>query len=382
MKFRKFLLPILAATLIFTACNKADNEPEPTKTTEPNLPAIHVDFAGKDNSVQGTIDEYFPFVQGAHYVYERSDALGTSSTYNMYVEGNKMQRITDAGVHRVSEVLEYSNGELTVNYASDTISCYENFIDIVSGYPMVILKEPLQIGNTWETYSGATIKGVAKGLCAITDVNVEIETPHGKVTAIEVSTELENGYTNVDYYAKGIGLVKNGYFIKGFVTESTNESTANITRMEDVTTDALLKSFETGKDYEFTLNLYSPSENADELNITEFNYTFDPSVTKEQLFENLFKNLDGDENFRVISPNTKVNSIKIVRATSTDPDTNKSTETTTVYLDLSKDFSDDMNAGSGYELLLLESLSTTLKEFFRAGEFVLSIDGAPYVSNH
>ena len=379
MKLRKFLMPVMAAAIIFTACNEAENNPAPIET---GIPTISVDTTGKDTSVQGTIDEYFPFAQGGYYVYDRTDALGTSSTYNIYVEGNKMQRISIAGSYRVTEIFEYTDGELRINYASDAASCFENLVDIKGSYPMTILKEPLTLGNTWETYSGPTIKGVAKGMCAITDVGVEIETPQGKVSAIEVSTELENGYTNVEYYAKGIGLVKNGYFIKGFETTNTNQGVVNVTKAEDMNTDMVLNSYESGHSYEFIIKLHHPNENVDELESKEFTYIFDENTSKEKIFEELLKNSDGKENEKIISPNTTVNSIAIERALSQNIETGKSTEVATVKVDLSKNFSDDMNAGSGYEMLLLQSLENTFKEFFKAAEFVLTVDGEPYVSKH
>jgi len=376
MKFRKFLMPIIAAVIVFTACNTADKDPAPT-----NDDTVIV-TPEKDNSVQGTIDEYFPFVKNGYYVYDRTDALLTSSTYNIYVDGNKIQRITEAGNYRVTEVLEYSNGELKVNYANDKVSCFENFLEVSGTYPMTILKEPLQIGNSWKTFSSATISGVATGTSTITDINVEIDTPLGKVLAIEVSTELENGYTNLEYYAKDLGLVKSGYFIKGFETSNSNETTTNTTKMEDVTTETTIKSFTADADYEYSIKIYYPNENADDLDNAEIKYTFDPNVKKEAIFEELLKNPNGKENERVISPNTTVNSIIIRRETAVNTETNKSKETTTVTVDLSKDFSDDMNAGSGYETLLLQALETTFKDFFRADEFILSVDGAPYVAKH
>jgi len=51
-------------------------------------------------------------------------------------------------------------------------------------------------------------------------------------------------------------------------------------------------------------------------------------------------------------------------------------------VDLSGDYVQDMNAGSGYELLLQQSLEATFREFYKAGSLVLTIDGEPYVSRH
>ena len=383
MKFRKFLLPVMVAAIIFTACTAKDDNPTPDPSPLPSESILNVDTTGKDTSVQGTIGDYFPIEQNAYYVYDRSDALVTSSTYNMYVEGNKVQRITDAGIYRVTEILEYANGELTVNYASDSVSCFEKVLDAEMGYRMVILKEPLVIGNTWETYSGPTVRGVAKGKCAITDVNVEVETPNnGTVLAIEVSTELDNGYTNVEYYAKGIGLVKTGYYIKGYETSNVVDGVTNVTEMKDVTTDTVINNFSSDADYEFAVTVFYPNENADDLDQDELKYTYSAELSKEKMFEELLKNPAGKENERVISPNTTINFINITRTISQSVETGKSTENTIVYVDLSQDFADDMNAGSGYETLLLEALEATFKGFFKAHEFVLSVDGSPYVSKH
>ena len=381
MKFRKFFIPVIAAAIIFTACTAKEDEPIPTPLPPDSI--LNVDTTGKDSSVQGTIDEYFPLTQNGHYVYDRSDELVTSSTYNIYTDGNKIQRVTDAGTYRVTEILEYANGELTVNYASDSVSCFENVLDAEMGYRMVILKEPLVIGNTWETYSGPTVRGVTKGKCAITNVNVEIETPNnGTVSAIEVSTELDNGYTNVEYYAKGLGLVKTGYFIKGYETSKVVDGVTNVTEMKDVTTDTVLNTYSDNGIYEFSVTVFSPNENADELAHKEVKYTYTTDMSKEKMFEELLKSPDGKENERVLSPNTTINFINITRTISQSVETGKTTEKSIVYVDFSQDFSDDMNAGSGYEALLLEALESTFKGFFKAHEVVLTVNGAPYVSKH
>ncbi|MDL2248077.1 GerMN domain-containing protein [Tyzzerella sp. OttesenSCG-928-J15] len=377
MKFRKIALGAVMAAIIFTGCNNTtgndDKEQTPSPTATASQKPVEND-KNKDTSVQGTIAEFFPFKENAAYVYERSDALGLSSTYPVYIEGSKMQRATKAGEWLVTEVFENSGGELTVNYAHNSSSGFENFMGMKDEYQITVLKEPLQLGGSWETYSGPTVQGVAKGVCTITDVGVEVETPYGKVSAIEVSTELENGYTNVDYYAKGIGLVKSGYFIKGFESAT---STA-----EDVNTDLVLKSFEENSPYEVDFLVCFPNENADGLEETAVNYEYNTNGDLQAILEEALKNPTGNPNNKVISENTKINFVDVTWQSSKDPETNAYKETAAVHVDLSHNFVDDMNAGSGYEQLLLQSLEATLKGFYNAIDFTLTIDGEAYVSRH
>jgi spore germination protein GerM len=51
-----------------------------------------------------------------------------------------------------------------------------------------------------------------------------------------------------------------------------------------------------------------------------------------------------------------------------------------VYIDLNKAFVTDMNAGSGYESMILTSIANTFGQYYGVNKVVITIDGEPYSS--
>jgi uncharacterized protein involved in tellurium resistance len=53
-----------------------------------------------------------------------------------------------------------------------------------------------------------------------------------------------------------------------------------------------------------------------------------------------------------------------------------------VYIDLNKDFVTEMNAGSGYESMILQSIGNTFGKYYNSQKVILTIDNNPYESGH
>jgi len=361
MKILKILLIIitLAAITLAAGCTP----------TVPPLPPVET---------QGTIAEFFPFHENTLIVFERSDVFGSDTSFTIATEGDRMQRITTLGQFQAIEVFEISGGELRVNHASITASVAEPLLDRIDDNPMIILQEPLVLGHSWETHTGPTIQGVARGVTTITAVDVEIETPYGTVVAIEVATEFENGYWEVNYFAKGLGLVQSGYFIQGF----EQEREAGRFFQEDMTVDRTLRSITENSVFDMEFIVIHPNDNADELDFSESSFSISTNGNHMEAlraaFESTLRN-PGNRPHGVISLNTVINSININRE-----ETNVAPffESASVHLDLSGSFSEDMTVGISYEQLILTSLEMTFLEFFNAQEFILTVDGQPHVSIH
>jgi len=353
MKILKITLLLMASMLFLIGCN------------EPHTPAP---------GVAGTIADFFPFHENTVVVFEDTGPWGNSVFYTIQVDGNRMQRRITMGQFTVAEVLEIYDGELRVNHARHFASGFEPLIDQKDETPMVILKEPLVVGNSWETHTGPTIQGVARGQATITAVDVEVETPYGLVTAIEVSTEFENGYTVVDYFARGLGLVQSGYFIQGF------ERDLGDTRFiqEEMTVHLSLLSITENTPLSVDVFVVHPNDEGNDLDYTEVSFEFMTGGSITEAFEALLRD-PADGLTGLISPHTVINSIDISWRPS---EANPQFDETIVHVDLSEDFVLDLNAGALAEQLLLISLEATFTEFFSAHEFVLTIDGQPYVSRH
>ena len=71
----------------------------------------------------------------------------------------------------------------------------------------------------------------------------------------------------------------------------------------------------------------------------------------------------------VFSPNTRINSLYL-------------NDDNMVYLDLSGDFITEMNAGAGYESMLLQCIANTFGNYYNVQKVILTIDNEPYSSGH
>jgi len=343
--------------------------------TQPPVPTPVPDPAPEPNQEQTlSITDIFPFHEDTLILFDLSGGIGSTAYYTVFTEGNRMQRLVTLGTFRVTEVFEIADGELRVNHARAMASGFENMLDVKDDNPMVILREPLVVGNSWETHTGPTMLGVARGVSTITAVDLEIETAVGLVSAIEVSTEFENGFVEVNYSAKGVGLVQSGHFLPGFELE---QGTTRFIQ-EEMNVDMLLASAAEGAALQVDIRVYHPNEDADDLDFSENTAPFMTNGDIRELFESVLRH-PGERPHGIISPNTTINFIDVSWVQAED---NPANENATVHLDLSEDFSNDMSVGITYEQLILASLEITFLEFFSADEFVLTVAGQPHVSIH
>jgi spore germination protein GerM len=53
-----------------------------------------------------------------------------------------------------------------------------------------------------------------------------------------------------------------------------------------------------------------------------------------------------------------------------------------VYVDFSKELISEMNAGAGYEAMILKSITNTLGEYYGVSKVYITVDSSPYSSGH
>ena len=53
-----------------------------------------------------------------------------------------------------------------------------------------------------------------------------------------------------------------------------------------------------------------------------------------------------------------------------------------VYIDFSKELLSEMNAGSGYESLILQSITNTIGTYYGVDKVYITVENSPYVSGH
>lgn len=291
-----------------------------------------------------TIEDYYPFKENLIMEYEgRGNEYAEQKTFIEFVEGNRAQmKISNPGTNLV-KVIEYKNGTLTEVFSQEEFYHIENMINANTNSQEIILKEPLEIGTSWSTEEGRKKK--------ITSVDAEIETPAGNYRALEVTTELDQGGNQKDYYAKGIGLVGRVYKDGDF----------------EVTT--LLKEIKKDN-YTMDIVTYYPTSRdiGTEYLVQEIKFATNDQI--EDLLEKIMKEAPSDKLMPVISKGTRINKINLNR------------NSWTLEVDFSKELLTESNAGSSLEGEILKSIVNTLGEFYGVEKVYISIEDEPYESGH
>ena len=334
---------------LLTGCNKElTSKVTPSENTgnaQPNDTSAQV----KDNNLKDTvapakIDDYYPFEESIKYTYAgEGNEYATYSVFVDYLRGNRQQiRINNGGTETV-QVLENSDGELRRIYSKGENYYREDVTSKSNQKSDVLLKEPITKGNSWTLLDGSKR--------SITSVKVAIKTPLASYECIEVTTVRKES-TNKEYYAPNIGLVKTL-----FTGEKDYEVSSSLSKMEK------------NEPFVQTVKFYYPNGNESFNYITEKDLSFNTNDITKKVFENYFKEAPNKNVGRVISANTTIKSLYL----------NKDNM---VYVDFSKEFTQEMNAGSGYEGQILQCITNTLGDYYMVKKVYITVEGNPYSSGH
>lgn len=343
--------------LMITACGKnkidspATGAPETPEVSfeedeaEPEAPAGSAETPMEEET--GTsylIDELFPFEEDVYRVYEgKNNEFAGYDEYVDFMEGNRIQLRRYNGGTEIVSVLEKTDGMLVEIINRGETYYKENFLNKKPEKNNILLKEPLRLNATWES-DGFTSE--------VTGVDVEVKTGIGTFKALEV-TRVDNDddtVTTVQYYVKGMGLVKTVDITEGFEVSST------LSKMEG---NAVRKKF---------VNFYYPNAQDERIFLYRKEISFTTNDIPKILIINAYKDLP-KEAVPVLTKNTKVNYLYL-------------NQDGMVYLDLTKEFLQEMNAGSGYEGLILKSLANTIGDYYGVDKVMMTIDGKTYESGH
>ena len=334
--------------------NKADNltltpSPSPIVTLPPEE-VVDEDTSGTDSQTdieERKLIDYYPIQADTEYVYEgEGNEYASYTRYLDYVdiEKNKLQTRTNNGGTETVRVIELRDGKLSVVYKVDECYYRDSFMDktVDPTASEVLLMEPLVKGTEWNLPDGRKRY--------ISELEVQIDTPSGEYKALEVTTK-EQGGTNKDYYAPGVGLVKSIYSSDGLEVTSS------------------LSKINTDTPFTRTLDRYIPDSD-EKLYVEPLTLTFKTGdVTRLVLQEALKKEGAKESYLPLISANTKINSLYLG-------------EDKIVYADFSIELTKDMHLGSGYESLTLEGLTNTLGSYYGVEKVYITVDGRPYESGH
>ncbi|MEG2289037.1 MAG: GerMN domain-containing protein [Clostridium sp.] len=290
------------------------------------------------------INDYIQIKENVKYSYKgENHEYAEYVAYVDYVAGDKFQIRSNNGGTETVNVFQVKDGELIQTFKRNTCYYRENFTTKKSDSSEILLKEPLVKGTSWTLPDG--------GKRYISGVDVQISTPSGNYSTIEVTTEKKSGEKSLHYYAINKGLVK-------YVSDSDN--------MKITST---LQGIEEGAKLTQTVRIFYPNINVDKIHYQDKEIVFNTNDITKLILQNIFKNFPGNDEGTLFSSNVTINSLYL-------------NDDGRVHVDLTSSFVKDMNLGSGPELMLLQSIANTLGNYYSVEEVYITIEGKPYSSGH
>lgn len=292
-----------------------------------------------------TLDDLYPFEADVTRVYQGSgNEFAWFDQYVDFLEGDRIQLRENNGGTEIVRVLEKKDGVLREVINLPETYYKENILSKEPNTDRILLQEPIAVGTSWNNENESN---------AITAVDKEIQTPYGTFRAVEVTRKTESDgseYTNIDYYSEGLGLIR----------------TVNLGDGYEVTSS--LEKLERGMPRTKVVNFYYPNANDERIFLYRKEIAFTTNDIPRNKIVEAYKNLP-KEAAPVLSKNTAVNYLYL-------------NQDGMVYVDLSQQFIGEMNAGAGYESLILQSLANTLGDYYGADKIILTVDGKTYESGH
>ena len=338
MKKRSALIFMILLTAFLYGCEKI-------------TPAATTSYASNTNAGSRTsaameplnLNDYFPVRQNVRYTYK-----GVGNEYASYVvtvdyaSDTRVQQRTDNGGTVAVKVLERKDGKLTRILSSGETYYRENMLVKKGTAEEVLLMEPLKVGTSWTLSDG--------GVRTITGISASVETPLGNYKAIEVTTEGQSGKA-IEYYVKDIGFVKSVFISGG------NQITSSLVKIEE------------NVPYTQKVSFYYPNINDQKIYYKDQDVSFHTNDSTSDVLASYYKETVNKNYGKVISENVKINSLYL--------DDDK-----IVHIDFGQAFLTEMNAGSGYESMILQCIANTFGKYYNTDKVILTVNGKLYESGH
>lgn len=342
-------IAILTAFTIFFILLCGCSNFKPTKNKNTNL---QTDTTSKDkpateneNNSDYSIKDYYPFTPNAKYIYEGDSVEYTSYTsWVDYIKDNRIQLRTNNGGTETVKVLENIDGELKVIFHNDGYCYRENFTSKPTDKNEILLKEPIKKGTSWILPDGRKRY--------ISNVNIKVNTPLGSYNAIEVTTE-EKGAKTLDYYALNMGLIKTVF--------SSSDMKVKVS--------SVLSKIENNSPLTQSVKFYYPNINDGKIYFIRKDLSFNTNDITKLSFEKNFKESPKNSLGKLLGPNVKIKSLYL-------------NNDNMLYVDFSKEFITEMNAGAGYEMMILQSITNTLGNYYEVNKVYITVENKPYSSGH
>lgn len=312
------------------------------------------DKLNKQDKKQLNIKSYYPIKENTKYSYQGTgNEYASYSVYTEYTSKGKVQNRVDNGGTVLAEVIEVNDNAVTKLLSSPEYYYREGLLQDATlnardkSKEEILLKSPIKKGNTWTLNDGRKR--------TITNISVDVKTPMKSYKAIEVTTEGKGQGKTIDYYVKDVGLVK---------TVFTSDEMEVKSELKAIDENAKLT-----QKIKFYYGYHDDDKMEYKLGYKEKDVDFKTNDITRQILEKTYKDVLKGTGLTALTQNTKINHLYL----------NKDGM---VYIDLSKDFIKELNAGSGYEAIILDSIAATFGNYYNAKRVVLTIDGGNYESGH
>jgi len=323
-----FLLGFIFLTLAFgvTACTKKESaKPAPLPT--PQL----------------KVSDYFPAAPNFYWEYEGvGNEFAGGRVDTEFIKGNRVQLIEQNGGTDVAKVFDVTDDSVRLIFAKGESYWRINYLNEPPEVKKVdyYLKAPLKVGTTWTTGDITwSIESLAE----------KVKVPAGEFTCIKVVGK-SNESTIERYFAKGVGLIKQRFIAGETVIED------NLKKYGDGAKDGNLPAK--------TLTIYYPSANVDKLLSEERTEKF---KTGEELAFKLTEILK-EAKYKVLGTN-----VKLLNYVRTDQ---------SLRLNFSRELISELNAGSAFEGLKIDSIVNTFGRAFGVPGVIINVEGKGYESGH
>ena len=362
MKKLKITLALMTVMMLLVACGGDCNQ-EPPAETPAEAPQEEAAEEPAETPSEGenqeepeaeepaeeareyTVDMLYPFESDTHRIYAgEGNEYASYDVYVDFVSEERIQLRENNGGTEIVRVLEKKDGTLKEVIFEPETYYKENFLSKDANTDRILLMEPIAEGTTWKSEEETS---------TITAVSKEVATPYGTFDAVEVTrvTKSDSGdYTNIDYYAENMGLIKTLNIGEGYEVSSSLEKIEENVSMNEV------------------VNFYYPNAMDERIFLYRKEIAFKTNDIPRMLLIEAYKDLP-KEAAPVLTPGTKVNYLYL-------------NQDGMVYVDLSREFLTEMNAGAGYESLILQSLANTFGDYYATDKVLLTIDGETYESGH
>ena len=300
-----------------------------------------VDVTGQENA---TVEEYLPNQENLYWRYKgEGNEYASFERFLTFSSDHKVQVSEENGGTITTKVFEISKDSITLTYQKEESYHRKNSID-QNNIRDIILKAPIEAGNSWKDSQG--------NKRYIEAVDVAITTSGETYHTVKVVTEYKDHISEA-YFAKHVGLVKQ-------VTRAKDGTFNIVSILEEISQKPQLQK----------VVLYYPNKDG-KIERKEKTVTLNTneSILYPMIRELKTKPKDGSHGV-VLTSNVKVNSLIL--------DQNENI----IQIDVSKEFISEMNLGAGFESLTIDSFVNSLLDNYGMEEVLLTVEGEPIRTGH